>query len=129
MTMRIITMTERPPVQINDEDWEVIAEASGDSFVGNDYGRRNQALAQGECDRYTLKVRQHSDGERVIVSGVFDAGWTGSESIRGGVLLQSTSGVSTSDIVQAIREVGEYCHLPDRIVRDCIADMPAEELT
>ena len=128
MTTRIITMTNRPPVQINDEDWEVIAEASGDSFVGNDYGRRQQALGQGECDRYTLKVRQHDDGERVIVSGVFDAAsaWTSNESIRGGVLLKNPS---TSAIVQAIREVGEYCHLPDRIIRDCIADMPAEELT
>lgn len=126
MTTRIITMTNRPPVQINDEDWEVIAEASGDSFVGNDYGRRQQALGQGECDRYTLKVRQHDDGERVIVSGVFDAGWSGNEDTRGGILLKSPS---ASDIVRAIREVGEYCHLPDRIIRDCIADMPAEELT
>lgn len=126
MSTRIITMTNRPPIQINDDEWSVLAEATGDSFRG-DYGRRNQALQQGECDRYTLKVRQHDDEQRVIVHGVFDAAtdWTGHEDIRGGVLLNNPS---TADIVAAIREVGDYCHIPEAVIRNCIADMPAEVL-
>jgi len=125
---RTITLTGRPPVKIRDEQWPTIAEASGDSYRGNDYARRSQALHQGECDKYTLKVRQHADG-RALVYGILDAAisaWNapaGGEDFRGGELLDKGL-----DIAVAIRRVGESCNLPDSIIRECIADLPAVEL-
>ena len=52
----------------------------------------SRALGQGECDRYSLRVRQHADG-RVLVYGVRDAAIAAwgqpayGEDWRGGVLL------------------------------------------
>jgi hypothetical protein len=125
---RTITLTDRPPVKIRDDAWPVIAEASGDSYRGGDYARRNQARHQGEVDKYTLKVRQHEDG-RTLVYGILDAAnaaWgapAGGEDHRGGELLEAGA-----DIAAAIRRVGESCDLPDSIIRECIAALPPEEL-
>ena len=125
---RTITLTGRPPVRITDSDWPLIASAKGDSYRGNDYGRYRQALSQGECDEYALRVRQHADG-RTLVYGVLDAAiaaWNapaGGNSYRGGQLLHAGA-----DIANAIRRVGDECGMPDAVIRECIADMPAEEL-
>lgn len=119
-----ITLTDRAPVRIKGAQWPVIATASGDSFEGNDYARHQQALNQNECDTYLLEVRQHEDG-RTLVYGEFKAAtaWTRNHSRRGGELLPHES-----DLVSAIRRVGEDCILPDRITRDCIADLPPVDL-
>lgn len=118
---RTITLTGRAPVKIDPSKWPEIATAVDDSYKGNDYCRRNQALIQGELDEYTVRVRQHEDG-RAIVYAVFEAAtaWTGNESHRGGELLQAGD-----DIPAAIRRVGEECGIPDSVIRDCIADLPA----
>jgi hypothetical protein len=121
---RTITLTDRPPVRIREDEWPLIAKGTGDSYGSGDYSRYQQALAQGECDRYRLTVRQHADG-RAIVYGVFDAAtaWTGSEDVSGGELLPPRA-----DIAAAIRRVGAYCQLPDSIIRECTADLPAVEI-
>lgn len=119
-----ITLSGRTPVRIDEDAWPVIARADGDSYAGLDYGRRQQALGQGELDIYALRVRRHTDG-RAIVHAILDGAtaWTGTESRRGGELLDADA-----DIVAAIRRVGEDCALPDGIVRGCIADLPAQQL-
>lgn len=125
---RTITLTGRPPVKISDVDWPLIAAAKDDSYTSSDCGRYQQALAQGECDQYAMRVRQHADG-RVLVYGVLDAAiaaWrapAGGESHRGGMLLPAGA-----DIAAAIQRVGKECGLPSRVIRDCIADLPAETL-
>lgn len=139
---RTITLTDRPPVRIREAEWPIIASARGDSYRG-DPSRHSQALRQGECDEYWLRVRQHADG-RTIVYGVLDAAiaaWrqpAGGESRRGGVLLTPPEGRATDPrdvtpiiwpgIIDAIRRVGEDCHLPESVIRECIADLPAEEI-
>jgi hypothetical protein len=126
---RTITLTDRAPVRIIEDQWPTIAQASGDSYGGNDYNKHQQSLSQNEVDQYTLKVRRHMDG-RVLVYGILQAangGWHApaeGEDFRGGELLQQWD----MDVVLSIRRVGEYCHLPDRIIRECIADLPAVEL-
>jgi hypothetical protein len=131
-----ITLTDRPPVRITKTDWPIIATARGDSYGSGDLACHDQAVARGECDQYRLTVRQHAAG-RAIVYGVLDAAtaWTGSEDYRGGELLPSVAGgrregdmAHRSDIAAAIRRVGESCHLPDSITRECIADLPAVEI-
>jgi hypothetical protein len=125
---RTITLTDRPPAKIREDLWPTIAEAHGDSYDGSDYARHQQAVRQGEVDDYLLRVRQHADG-RTLVYGVLDAAisaWhapAGGEYIRGGELLDSGADVSA-----AIRRVGEYCHLPDSVIRDCVASLPAVEI-
>jgi hypothetical protein len=123
---KTITLTDHVPVRIRVADWPVRAKAAGDSYRGNDYARHQQALGQGEVDEYHLIVRQHADG-RTLVYGILDAAtaWTQTEDHRGGRLLAS---VTDADLPQHIRSVGEECELPDRIIRDCIADLPAEEV-
>ena len=118
---RTVTLTGRRPVQIREDEWPVIARGKGDSYTGSDYGRYQQALSQGECDEYSLIVRQHADG-RAIVYGVLSAAISG-ESHRGGVLLPAGA-----DLAEAIRAVGDECGLPGGIIRACLADLPAEIL-
>jgi hypothetical protein len=123
---RTITLTDRRPVKIVEDEWPVIAEAEDDSYQG-DPGRYGQAAGQGEIDTYKLKVRQHADG-RAIVYGIVDAAiapWgqpAGGEDWRGGELVPPGA-----DLAAAIRRVADD-HLPDSVIRACIADLPAEEL-
>lgn len=124
-----ITLTDRPPVSIDKEAWPKIAAASGDSYGGSDYARHQQALGQGECDKFFITVRQHADG-RTLVYGKLnaaDAAWgapAGGEDWAGGYLV----GKDNEDIVEAIKKIGHESRIPGYIVRDCIADLPAEEL-
>lgn len=138
VAQRVITLTNAQPIRIIDADWTLIASGNGDSFIGNDHARHTQSTSNGELDRYILKVRQHNDG-RTIVYGIFDAAsaWTGHEDRRGGELLtpprdtliNDTDWCVWDELPRAIRRVGEYCQLPDSIIRDCIADLPPQQLT
>ena len=121
---RTITLTGRRPVRINDAEWPKIAEATDDSYGYHDMSRHQQAVAQGEVDRYHLIARQHADG-RVLVYGILDAAsvWTGSEDYRGGRLLQTDE-----DVANALREVGAECGLPESVIRDAIADLEPEAI-
>jgi len=122
--VRTITLTDAPPVRIREDLWPVIASARGDSYDDNDYARHSQAKAQGELDEYFLTVRQHADG-RAIVYARLDgsSAWTRTENRAEGVRLDAGA-----DLAAAVRRVGERCQLPDRIIRDCIGDLPAVDL-
>lgn len=124
---RTITLTGRRPVKIREDEWPIIASAAGDSYHG-DPGRYRQAEMRGEIDEYRLIVRQRADG-RALVYGILtaaNAAWgqpAGGEWYRGGELL-----TESADIPAAIGRVGEDCHLPESVIRACIADLPAEDL-
>lgn len=117
---RTITLTGRAPVRIEDTNWPLIAE--GVRRPGS--MRNGTPVPDYETDIHSVRVRQHADG-RVIVYGILDAatGWTGTESQRGGELLPAGA-----DIAAAIRRVGEECGILDSVIRDCVADLPAEEI-
>lgn len=122
---RTITLTDRAPVRIREAEWPVIAVATGDSWGSAvDPARHSQASRRGELDEYSLRVRQHEDG-RAIVYGVLTAALaTGSsEDRREGELLEVSD-----NLAAAVRRVGERCELPDIVIRECIADLPAREL-
>jgi len=118
---RTITLTDRPPVTIVEANWPVIAVA---------LGHEDSARAQRpdyEGDSWAIRVRQHADG-RAIVYATFDGAtaWTGSESRSGGEVL--TNRPSGAGIVSAIKRVGTEVGISDATIRECIADLPAEDL-
>jgi hypothetical protein len=128
-TRRTVTLTGRPPVSIDTEEWPRIAHASDDSDSGIDYARHQQSLSQGECDTYSMTVRRHADG-RTLVYAVLDAAipeWGApahGESRRGGELVPAGG----ADVASVIRRVGEDVGIPDGVIRDCIAALPAEKI-
>jgi hypothetical protein len=123
-TPRIITLTSHAPVRVYEKDWPIVAKAQGNSGEGLDCNRYHQALAQHELDRYTLILRKHDDGRAIcyaVLQGATD--FTGNLDCRGGELLDPGS-----DFVAAIRRVGESCNIPSRIIQECIASLPGEEI-
>ena len=118
MSKRTITLTGRPPVKIDEDNWPVIALASDhDGAV--------------ECQANTvwsIRVRQHDDG-RTIVYAVKDSGnggqYIGFRASPAGEMLPV--GCTDDDICRAIERVGADAEC-DNLVAECIADMPAEEL-
>lgn len=130
---RTITLTGRAPVRIREDEWPVIASATErpGSF------HNGTPVPDSETDLYVLRVRQHADG-RTLVYGVVDAAtaWTHTEDWRGGELLvpSGTGPLSPDDgrvvpdqeIAAAVARVGRG--MPASVVRECIADLPAEDL-
>jgi len=123
-TQRTITLTGRAPVRITDAAWPVIASARADSYQSPDYSRHQQALAGGELDRYPLRVRRPADGW-TLVYGILSGAraWTGTEDRRGGVLLEDGD-----DVAAACARVGRDVGLPDSVIRECVADLPVEDI-
>lgn len=117
---RTITLTNRPPVKIREAEWPVIASAveRPGSFANG------TPVSDDETDEYSIRVRQHVDG-RTIIYGRINAAtaWTHTEDWRGGELL--TAG---ADVAAAIRRVGESGAIIDSVIRQCIADLPPEEI-
>ena len=121
---RTITLTGRRPVTINEDEWPEIAKAEGDNYTGLDPARHIQASQQGELDEYTLRVRQHADG-RTIVYGTYTEGWNGNHEglNRAGQILEAGGYIEV-----AIKNVGDTLRVPQQLIADCIADLPAEQL-
>lgn len=137
---RTITLTDRAPVKIREEEWPVIATGSADDDdamqVGNAPNR--------EWTR-TMRVRRHEDG-RVIVYGVYEydtafQGAAGAAAKRGELLAEKAT---PAQIIAAIRRVAtalaeaeSEAAIEDNqrdaarwraVAHECIADLPAEEL-
>ena len=124
---RTITLTGRAPVTIREDRWPIIAKAHGNSNptgAEQDPARHSQAVHRGELDIYHLIVRQHADGRTIVYAILDGAGaWTGTEDRRGGELLEPGA-----DIATAILRVGVDVGIPRDVIRECIADLPAEDL-
>ena len=123
---RTITLTGRTPVRIVESEWPAMA-------IGRDAitMRNGTPLPDYERASWELRVRKHADG-RTLVYGVAIApsdGWPthGAADWKGGELLNADA-----DIVAAIQRVGsdlvKIGGAPDSVIRECIADMPAEEI-
>ena len=112
--MRTITLSDRAPIKIDEDAWPVIAAA-----------KWHDGQVESQANRTaSLRVRQHADG-RAVVYGVYDSLWRGEEGMRPGVLLDAGA-----DVVAAIRAVAaELGETGERLARECIADLPAEEIT
>jgi len=133
MAMRTITLTGRPPVKVDEDQWPLIASCS-DSEYDNQY-----EFQANRKSTWHLNVRRHEDG-RAIVYAIYKY-TTQFQSERDytakrGVLLPV--GENDQAICDAIREVAEDIaraeHYGDDANRwptladNCIADMPAEHI-
>lgn len=108
---RTITLTDRPPVKINEAEWPVIAK--GDWHEGRIAAQANRSG--------WLRVRRHADG-RAIVYGAYSTQWGGERDRRGGELLDKDA-----DVAAAINRVAESVNA-EECAADCIADLPPEEI-
>ena len=117
---RTITLTDRPPVTIREDQWPCIAEAIDDQDEGEIKIQSNRTRD------WWIRVRQHVDGRALVYAyNSYSTAWQGEQGYcrRTGELLPA--GTST-DLIAAIRRVGR--DLPADLVQECIADLPAEEL-
>lgn len=121
---RVITLTGRAPVRINEDDWTVIAE--GSVYEGEFESQASR--------RVSMKVREHLYDGRVIVHGTYKTQWARERNHAAGVLLDGrprTSSMSGSDddVLNAIRRVAEslgYC--VETLTAEVIADLPAQPI-
>lgn len=124
--MRTITLTNRQPVKINEDNWPVLAQAKEKKWDNTYESQANQTW------NWSIRVRQHEDG-RAIVYATYEhttnwQGARGTEDKQGDYL--SHKGVTHDEICRAIINVcnrmeGEGW---EKLADACIADMPAEEL-
>jgi hypothetical protein len=118
-----IILTDRPPVNIHEETWPLIASV---------------AEKDGICRRF-VGVRKHADGRAIIYATYsLDSNWPGARehSAKRGVLLPE--GPTDEAICAAIHDVckdisGAECNGEDRrrwprLAAFCVGNMPAEEL-
>lgn len=121
---RVITLTNRAPVRINEDDWHVIAE--GSVYAGQFESQANR--------RASMKVREHVTDGRVIVSGIYRTQWANERGRAAGVLLEGrypSSDTSGGDeaVVQAVRRVAEDLGYDSgTLADDVIADLPAQPI-
>jgi len=134
MSKRTITISNRQPVTIEEDNWPVIASASDEDHDGGQV--RSQA---NRVSKWSCTVRQHEDGRAIVYSVYsYTTNWQNARgySAKAGRLLPV--GASYEDISRAItnvcHEIAEREHNGDDALRwkaieaDCIADLPAEEL-
>ena len=130
---RTITLTDRPPVKISEDNWPLIANASDEDHDG-------QVRCQANCvSEWDIRVRQHADGRAIVYATYnYNSNWHGARgySAKHGVLLPREC--SRDEICRAIKDVasrmaecehdGDDARRWPTLADDCIADLPAEEL-
>lgn len=108
-----IILTNRAPIRVREDEWPVIA--GGDDPIDASDG-------DTEPDELSLCVRQHSGGRAIVYGSRADhqgdRGWHGGELLDEG-----------DDLAGAILRVGEDAGLPAHVIRECIADLPVEDLS
>lgn len=114
---RTITLTGRPPVRVSEDVWPIIASA-----------RRHDGKVECQANHcWYLTVRQHADG-RTIVYASEQAGsggvYQGYEGATAGEVLDAGQ-----DVASAIIRVGTDARCSRAMIDDCIADLPAEDLS
>jgi len=131
MPHRTITLTDRPPVKIDDDTWPLLAAVED---LEHDSQVEYQASVKS---RWFAGVRQHYDG-RSIVYAVYryetlHQGARGYSAKRG-VLLPSGADIcaAVNDVCRDIAAAEHHADDADRwptLAAECIADLPAEELS
>lgn len=131
--IRTITLTGRPPVKINDENWPLIASASENDYDGEFEFQANR------MSKWFIGVRQHEDGRAIIYDTYsYRSNWQGARgySAKRGVLLPVGTTVDqiADSIFEVCKDIAQAEHQGDdaerwtEMMHECLADMPAETL-
>lgn len=122
---RTITLTDRPPVRIREDQWPVEASATFHDYEGQ-YDFQSFRNWRG-----WLTVRLHADGRRIVYARyAYETAYQGERDseVRSGVLLDASA--SGDDVIRAIHRVNsirpDWCR--NDLAAECIADLPTEEL-
>ena len=114
---RTITLTGRPPVSIDEAEWQRIAHAK--TWDGEHEVQANR--------KWQITVRENGGeepGTRMIVYGVYATRWQGEHGHNAGEIVESTD---SAQVCRAIERVAEAIGCPE-LAHDCIAGLPAEEV-
>jgi hypothetical protein len=133
MATQKITLTGRPPVTIDEDKWPMIASACDDEYDG-------QYRFQANCvSEWFVGVRQHEDGRALVYatySYTTNLRRNRDYAIKRGVLLAAADMAAICDAIGTVcRDIADAKHDGDDAGRwptladECIADLPAEELT
>lgn len=116
---RTITLTDRPPVTIREDQWPIIATG--------DWGDSSNGIRSQSNREATVRVREHEDGRR-IVYGVSSSQWQGESGSKAGMLIPAVDGKPDTDAtIRAIHDVTDMIGHP-ALSAECIADLPAEAI-
>lgn len=123
MGTRTITLFDRRPVTIDEDNWPVIAQTS----------ETDRPDVPAEWNReWILKIRREQPGTgsfartaRHLVYGVYKSRWGKEPDRRGGYLIESNN---EAHVVQAVWDTVERLGFDKRLGDEVIGDMPAEVL-
>lgn len=128
---RTITLTDRPPVRIAEDQWPVIAHGHFKHWDNKYEFQANRTWT------VHVRVRRHQDG-RAIVYGTYeyDTRFQGEwgETHRVGALLDSGAHLPSAiraiaeQLIDRVSESDMHRHIREA-ADECIADLPAEELS
>lgn len=123
---RTITLTDRPPVTIREDDWPIIAEADYDDDTTQDCRPNRNSFGH-------VKVRRHADGRAIVYARYdYETRWQGErgDTRKAGVLLAADA--TTDDVIRAIKAVHAQIGIESedwqQLAQKCIADLPAEAI-
>lgn len=112
MTIKTITMTDRPPVRIDTEKWELIASVK-------DWDNQHECQANRT---WKMFVREHEDGRRLVYA-VYTTQFQSDSARRGGELVPADG-----DLISAIHRVADDTCMSEGLAQRLIADLPAEDI-
>ena len=126
-----ITLTDRPPVRIREDQWPLIAEAAYHDYDGQ-YDFQSYDHWRG-----WIRVRQHADGRTLVsASCSYDTAHQGRRDYaeRAGLLLDGTPDLP--QIIEAVHQVHQSITVVDEahadlwhaLAKECLAELPAEDL-
>lgn len=111
MTKTTITLSDRPPVQINKDAWPSIASASWHD---------GQVECQANRKRW-IRVRRHQDG-RHLVYGHYSSAFQNERDTWAGYLIGNGDALVTT-IQMVAKEIGDA-----DLARECVSQLPPEEI-
>ena len=112
---RTITLTDRAPVRIKEDEWPVLAQGSWTDGAAN----------------LSLRVRQHDDGRAILYGLYEDPTWD--QAYKVGRLLADGADLAAGiknvadDLIERVGREQARRHIREA-VDECIADLPAEDL-
>lgn len=117
MSVKVIHLTDRAPIEIDTDTWTLIARAKGHDGKYESQAFRNWWIA----------VRRHPN-LGTVVYGAYSTAWQGEHNCNAGVFLDAREAdPAEHEVIEFIRAVAEELGIPE-FASEVIQDLPAESL-